>query len=119
LAKATDIARQYVTRFGMGDSTGQAVLEQVLQPYLDTAITPTRRDYAEDTAREVDLAVRDLIAQTFERAKAILGERRPDLEAGAQLLLDKETITPADFPAIGGRPPAGETAGGGSQPLEV
>ncbi len=110
LAKVTDIARQYVTRFGMSNKTGQAVLEQVLQPYLDTSIAPTRRDYSEDTAREVDLAVRELIAQTFERAKAILDKRRQDLEAGAQLLLDRETITPADFPAIAGRLPVGEPA---------
>jgi len=105
LAKVTDIARQYVTRFGMSESTGQAVLEQVLQPYLDSAVAQARRDYSEVTSREIDLAVRGLIQQTFEHAKEILEQRRADLDAGAKLLLDKEVITPADFPAIGGKAP--------------
>ena len=110
LAKVTDIARQYVTRFGMSEKTGQAVLEQVMQPYLDTAMSQTRRDYSEATSREVDLAVRELIEQSFEHAKGILEKRRGDLEAGAKLLLEKEVITPADFPPIAGKPTVGAAA---------
>jgi len=110
LAKVTDIARQYVARFGMSESTGQAVLEQVLQPYLDSPMSQARRDYSEATSREVDLAVRNLIQQAFEQAKSILEQRRSDLDAGARLLLDKEVITPADFPAIGGTAHVGEAA---------
>ena len=110
LAKITDIARQYVARFGMSDKVGQAVLEQVLQPYLDSPLSQTRRDYSEATSREVDLAVRALIEDSFSRARSILEGRRKDLDAGAMLLLEKEVMTPADFPPIGGD--------GASQPAE-
>jgi cell division protease FtsH len=101
LAKATDIARNYVTRFGMSESVGQAVLEAQQQSFLgDTPPSLRPRDYSEATAREVDLAIRQLIDAAYGTAKDLLGARRTDLEAGARLLLDKETITPDDFPPI-------------------
>jgi cell division protease FtsH len=100
LAKATDIARQYVARFGMGRDTGQPVLEQVAQPYLGSMMTQTRRDYSEATAREIDLAIRAMLDDALARALSILEQRRADLDAGAALVLDRETITPADFPPL-------------------
>jgi cell division protease FtsH len=98
LAKATDVARQCVTRFGMDSSVGQAVLEeQKLQWLGDGAPHGHSRDYSEATAREVDLAVRAMIDEAYVGAKALLGARISDLKAGAKILLDHETITPADF----------------------
>ena len=44
--------------------------------------------------------MRALIAEAYDRAKAILDQRADDLKAGAELLLDQETITPEDFPAL-------------------
>ncbi|MEH6773250.1 MAG: ATP-dependent zinc metalloprotease FtsH [Cereibacter changlensis] len=101
LARATDIARQIVTRFGMHPDIGQAVLEPERQSLLgDGAPGLTPRSYSEATAREVDLAVRQLIDAAFARAKEVLTRRRADLEAGTRLLLERETITPDDFPAL-------------------
>lgn len=101
LAKVTDIARQIVTRFGMSANLGQAVLEEQRQAYLGQDFTQTsKRDYSEDTAREVDLEIRALISESYDHAKSILAERRDDLQAGAVLLLEKETITPEDFPPL-------------------
>jgi cell division protease FtsH len=101
LVKVTDIARQIVTRFGMSPELGQAVLEQQMQQYLgDGAGLPPRKDYSEATAREVDLAIRKLIDDAYEAAKAMLTGKMTDLKAGAALLLERETITPADFPPL-------------------
>jgi cell division protease FtsH len=101
LAKATDIARQIVTRFGMADSVGQAVLEPRRSAHLgDNAINVTPRDYSEQTACDVDIAVRDLIEDAFNTARDTLKKRIDDLHAGARLLLERETITPDEFPAI-------------------
>jgi cell division protease FtsH len=98
LAKVTDIARECVTRFGMSDKVGQAVLEQKHLQWLgDSQFESGTKDYSEATAREVDLAVRNLIDEAYERAKVILTEHRADLDAGAALLLERETITPDDF----------------------
>lgn len=100
LVKVTDIARQYVARFGMSDSLGQAVLEQVQQQYLDSPAAKSSRDYSEATARELDVAVRELIADSFSRARHILEQRRDELQAGAELLLEREVITPDDLPSL-------------------
>ncbi|MCX7933609.1 MAG: cell division protein FtsH, partial [Rhodovarius sp.] len=106
LARVTDIARQIVTRFGMHPSVGQAVLEPERQSFLGDGLPSlTPRDYSEATAREVDVAVRELIDAAYQRAKALLAERRADLEAGTRLLLERETITPEDFPPL--RPRSG------------
>ncbi|HET9903186.1 MAG TPA: ATP-dependent zinc metalloprotease FtsH [Xanthobacteraceae bacterium] len=104
LAKVTDIARQVVARFGMTQALGQAVLERKTQAYLgDQMIGVRDKDYSEETAREIDLAVRDLIDEAYARAKTLLVEHRSILDEGAKLLLAKETITPEDFPALLGR----------------
>ncbi|HSF64766.1 MAG TPA: ATP-dependent zinc metalloprotease FtsH [Paracoccaceae bacterium] len=98
LVRATDIARQIVTRFGMHPVLGQAVLEQDRGGFLgEDRMAFTPRDHSEATAREVDLAVREIMAAAYARALALLGDRRADLEAGARLLMDRETITPEDF----------------------
>ncbi|SDI53222.1 ATP-dependent zinc metalloprotease FtsH [Pseudomonas panipatensis] len=103
LAKVTDIARQLVTRFGMSESLGQAVLERQSTPYLgdNGHIGGMReKDYSEETAREVDLCVRELIHEAYERARALLESRRDDLDEGARLLLEKETLSPEEFPPL-------------------
>ncbi|WP_111731817.1 ATP-dependent zinc metalloprotease FtsH [Roseovarius amoyensis] len=101
LAKATDIAREYVTRFGMAPEIGQAVLERKAGQYLDQhAPGMAARDYSEETAREVDIAIRTLLEEAYERAKTILTEHDAELKSGAALLLDRETITPEDFPPL-------------------
>lgn len=98
LVKVTDIARQIVTRFGMSSELGQAVLERQSASYLgEHAISLREKDYSEQTAREVDLCVKALIDEAYERAKALLQCRRAELEQGARLLLEKETLTPDDF----------------------
>ena len=101
LAKVTDIARQIVTRFGMTAELGQAVLERQSASYLgEQTIGLREKDYSEQTAREVDLSVRALIDGAYTRAKALLLSRRAELEQGARLLLEKETLTPEEFPAL-------------------
>ncbi len=98
LVRATDIARQIVTRFGMHETLGQAVLEPDRGGFLgEDKLSVSPRDHSEATAREVDLAVRGLLDGAYDRAVGLLRDCHADLEAGAQLLLARETITPEDF----------------------
>jgi cell division protease FtsH len=55
------------------------------------------KDYSEQTAREVDLGIRALLDEAYERAKALLESLRADLDAGARLLVEKENLTPEEF----------------------
>jgi cell division protease FtsH len=102
LDRATDIARHMVTRFGMSEKLGQAVYEPQRTALLGEGIPGISepRQYSEDTAREIDCEIRQLVDTAFREATAILARRRADLEAGARLLLDKETLTVAEFPPL-------------------
>jgi cell division protease FtsH len=94
LAKATEIARAMVTRYGMDKTVGQVSLETERQVFLGTpAFMPRPRGYSEETAREVDCAVRDQIDAATRRASAILTANRDILDKGARLLLQHETLT--------------------------
>ena len=50
--------------------------------------------------REIDIAVRDIVVEAFDRATEVLRKRRADLDEGARLLLVQETVTADQFPAI-------------------
>jgi cell division protease FtsH len=107
LDRATEIARQMVTRFGMAEALGQRVYEPQRQAFLGESMLGTRpKDYSDETGREIDIAVRKLIDEAYEKAKATLNDRRKELEEGTALLLEKETITPEDFPPLEGQHPA-------------
>ena len=109
LDRATDIARQMVTRFGMAEALGQRVYEPQRQAFAGEALVGTwPKDYSDETNREIDIAVRKLIDEAYEKAKTVLAERRKDLDRGTALLLDKETITPDDFPPLERKKPVEE-----------
>jgi cell division protease FtsH len=118
LAKVTDIARSMVTRFGMDEHLGQASYEAEPAPMLGPIPgMPRERRYSEATANAIDRAVRTLIEAAFERASALLSERRTVLEAGAKALLERETLTQEDLKsllAIGEVPPEEEKAAAGA-----
>ena len=107
LTRATDIARQLITRFGMSAELGQSVLERQNPTYLGDHIPVLgQKDYSEQTAREIDLGIRALLDEAYSRAKELLEGRRADLDAGAKLLMEKETLTPEEFPALMSLKPA-------------
>ena len=102
LNRATDIARNMVTRFGMHDTLGQVTYETPRQTFLgeDAATHYAEREFSEETAREIDCAVRELIAAAYEKALAVLRQNRAALEQGAKLLLEKETLTREELPPL-------------------
>jgi cell division protease FtsH len=117
LTRATDIARQLITRFGMSTELGQSVLERQTPTYLgDHMLNRGDKDYSEQTAREIDLGIRALLDEAYSRAKALLASRRADLDAGARLLLEKETLTPEEFPALMPLTPERSTSGNPPSP---
>ena len=98
LQRATEIALQMVTRFGMDKTVGQRTYSAAPHPFLGTPAGGV--EASETTEREIDVAVRDIITKAFEQATAILRTRRTDLNEGGRLLLAQETLTVDQFPAI-------------------
>ncbi len=94
LAKATNIARSMVTRFGMTEGLGQIAYEDEPQRFLGPIPMPTglERRYSEETARKIDDAVRALVDTAFEKAMTILKKKRTTLDNAAEELLQKETL---------------------------
>ena len=99
LDKATHIARNMVTRFGMSEELGQIVYETQHDTFLGNPTLITH-DYSEQTAREIDCAVRDLLDEAANTAMHILKTYRRQLDKGAELLLEKETLLPAELPQL-------------------
>jgi len=99
LQRATEIALEMVTRYGMDEKIGQRTYAAPPQQFLALPATGAVQA-AEATSREIDVAVRDLLARALDRAREILLSRRGDLDTGAELLLKRETLTVDDFPAI-------------------
>ncbi|WGF87574.1 ATP-dependent zinc metalloprotease FtsH [Marinivivus vitaminiproducens] len=98
LQKVTDIARAMVARFGMDERVGQAALESETGRFLGSPMEGGGRRYGEDTAREIDIAVRDRIDKAFAKAMAILETRRDEMDALASKLLEQETLSAAELP---------------------
>ncbi|HVV70988.1 MAG TPA: ATP-dependent zinc metalloprotease FtsH [Verrucomicrobiae bacterium] len=99
LQHATQIAVEMVTKYGMDSTLGQRVYAPQPQGFLAPAQDQVF-NASEMTSREIDLAVRDLLETGDKVARGILEERRADLEAGAKLLLTKETLTAEEFTAL-------------------
>jgi cell division protease FtsH len=92
LAKATDIARSMVMRYGMHEKLGHVTYEPERPSFLGVPAPHEPREFSEETAREIDCAVRDIVNAAYEKAIHILRQRRKTLEQGAQTLLQKETL---------------------------
>ena len=99
IAKATDIARGMVMRFGMDTQLGPVALDTDQGQFLnDPGAFWRPRRFSEATAREVDDAVRALLKRALDRALAVLRANRAQLDEGAEALLTHETLTGADIP---------------------
>lgn len=97
LAKATDIARDMVMRYGMDEDLGYVAFEPKRQQMLDlpTGGLPEGNPVSEETQQRIDDAIRGIVMGGFAHASAILGANRNVLEQGARALLEKETLDEA------------------------
>lgn len=102
LNQATAIARSMVTHYGMDTKLGQVAYESQPQPFapLPQGYGNTTRSYSEQTASQIDEAVRALVDQAFTRALNILRSHRQQLDETAGLLLHRETLTADELPEI-------------------
>ena len=96
LAKVTGIARSMALRYGMVEKLGSVSFDDERPNFLGVP-GAAPREYSEDTAREIDIAVRDIVHAAFDRAVTILTRERDVLERGAKLLLEKETLVEAEL----------------------
>jgi cell division protease FtsH len=98
LSRATDMAREMVTRYAMIPELGSAsYADSGSGNFLADAEGFGPRQYSEETAREIDLAVREIVDSSLNRAVALLRHNRAVLEESAQVLLEQETLDEAQL----------------------
>ena len=100
LERATQIARQMVTQFGMSDRLGLVTLgKKDHEVFLGRDIMEDR-NYSEEIAYAIDQEVRSIIDECFEHAKQILTDNRDRLEEITALLLEKEVLDGDELGAL-------------------
>jgi cell division protease FtsH len=101
LAKATDIARGMVLRFGMDDRLGPVAWDTEQGQFLgQPGVFWQQRRFSEETAHEIDVAVRSYLEGALARAVGILKVNRAALDEGAAALLAHETLAGEDLPTV-------------------
>ncbi|SET30231.1 membrane protease FtsH catalytic subunit [Nitrosomonas marina] len=101
LARATDVARAMVLRYGMSSALGHVAYDREQSAFLQPNIPmPQTRTYSEETANRVDATVRELIDHALERAVNILQTNRALLDQTAEELLKTETLNQPEIEAL-------------------
>ena len=86
---------------GQIETLGQAIYVEDRPRFLETAAPiPHTQMYSQETAREIDCAVRELVGRAYQTACGILERHRPTLSEMAVQLLEKETRTKEEIPTI-------------------
>src|SRR5690606_27340969 len=104
--RATQIARDMVTRYGMSEALGPMVYaENEGEVFLGRSVT-THKNVSEATMQKVDAEIRRIIDEQYALARKILSENRDKVEAMTAALLEWETIDVEQIKDImEGRPP--------------
>lgn len=99
LQQITRIAYAMVSVYGMNDKVGNV---SFYDPNQDQTFT---KPYSDETAKMIDEEVRKLIDAAYERTKALLTEKKNEVETLAKKLLDKEVLFQSDVEALIGKRP--------------
>ncbi|WP_419519569.1 ATP-dependent zinc metalloprotease FtsH [Duodenibacillus massiliensis] len=104
--RATLMARDMVTRYGMSDSMGVMVYaENEGDPFLGRSLTRTSH-ISEETMRAVDNEIRRILEEQYTTARKLIEDNADKVEAMAQALLKWETIDADQIDDImAGKPP--------------
>jgi cell division protease FtsH len=92
LKQATQLARRMVLDWGMSEEMGPLAFGgESDEVFLGQEIA-RRRSYSEETARQVDLEIKQIVENAYERANETLREHRDHLDRLAEILLEREEI---------------------------
>lgn len=96
IQRATDIAKEMVTKYGFSDKLGPVNYSSSDEVFLGKDFS-TRQAYSEETANEIDEEVKAIIEEAYDTARTILSEHLEQLTAVAEGLLEVETLDNRQF----------------------
>ena len=104
--RATELARNMVTRWGMSDELGPMVYgENEGEVFLGRSVT-MHKNVSDTTMQKVDAEIRRIVDQQYQHARKLIEDNRDKVEAMAKALLEWETLDAEQINDImEGRPP--------------
>ena len=96
IQRATDIAKEMVTKYGFSEKLGPVNYSSSDEVFLGKDFS-TRQAYSEETANEIDEEVKAIIEEAYDTARTILSEHIDQLKAVAEGLLEVETLDNRQF----------------------
>jgi cell division protease FtsH len=96
IVRATELARKMVCEYGMSELGPLTYGKKEQEVFLGRDIGQAR-DYSDDTAQQIDKAVRRLVDEGYASAYSILDQNREVMHAMAAALLDRETLDAAEI----------------------
>jgi cell division protease FtsH len=101
LVRVTNIAESLVSKYGMSSTIGTIAFERESSPFLQGPLPSfEQRHYSEETASMIDREIKKVIEEALHRTKMILARNRHILEEGAQLLLEKESLSEGELKTL-------------------
>ncbi len=100
IKKATQVARQMVTRYGMSENIGVICYDDDDDEVFIGRDLAHTKSHSENVAGEIDKEVKSIIDDCYAKAKAIITEHEGVLHKCAELLLEKEKIGQEEFEAL-------------------
>ena len=97
IERASELARNMITQYGMSDKFGMVALEKVQSKYLDGRNVS---NCSEETQTQIDAEVIALLKTSYEKAMTLLRENSDALAGISEYLIEKETITGKQFMEI-------------------
>ena len=100
IERATKLAKQMVTQFGMSEKMGPQTFGEANHEVFLGRDFSANADYSPEVAYEIDKEVSRLIDEAYEKARVILTERRSTLDQMAAVLIERETIGKSELEAL-------------------
>ncbi len=100
IERATKLAKQMVTRFGMSEKLGPQTFGEANHEVFLGRDFSANADYSPEIAYEIDKEIARLIDDAYEQARTILTEHRAELDQMAEVLVERETIGKNELEAL-------------------
>jgi cell division protease FtsH len=100
IERATKMAKQMVTRFGMSEKLGPQTFGEASHEVFLGRDFSANADYSPEVAYEIDKEISRLIDEAYEKARGILVERRGQLDLMADVLIERETVDKEELEAL-------------------
>ena len=92
LERATKIAREMVTRYGMSEELGTQVFGEAQHEVFLGRDYAQKNDYSAETAKRIDDEIERIMREGHDRAREVLSARGGQMRTMAEVLLDRETV---------------------------